>query len=153
MIDVLTSAAEDSGVRIQSQTYAVNPNARLAIKTPQELNERDTELGELEKRVEQMTGSVKVLERRLDDLQEFRSVLLQVSPILKSSGGQFFSEKEKVAALDEEAATTSNGNANAPQDKKENSFNFDAGLKRTQSIDTFPGGNGVKFGMNYFKNN
>ena len=145
MIDVLTSAAEDSGVRIQSQTYAVNPNARLAIKTPQELNERDTELGELEKRVEQMTGSVKVLERRLDDLQEFRSVLLQVSQILKSSGGQFFSEKEKVAALDEEAATTSNGNANAPQDKKENSFNFDAGLKRTQSIDTFPGGNGVKF--------
>ena len=85
VLDVLIKAAEESDVRVKSQTYVVNPNARLAMKTPQELNEQDLELGELEKRVNKMTDNVHVLEKKLDDLQEFRSVLLQVSQILQSS--------------------------------------------------------------------
>lgn len=130
-LDVLISAAEEYDVRVSSQTYAVNPNARLAIKTPQELNEQDVELGELEKRVDQMTGNVHVLEKRLNDLQEFRSVLLQVNQILQSAViPPRINEKGAVNVLDEENGSVYAGSPS---------------IKPTPSLDTFQDGNGIKF--------
>lgn len=81
----MNKAAEEVDVRMHTHNYIVNSGVRLAIKTAQELNEEDHELGELELRVQKMTDSIHVLEGRLDDLQEFRSVLLQVSQILQSA--------------------------------------------------------------------
>ena len=86
-LGVLIKAAEEVDVKVQSITYtsAATTTSRLAIKTPQELNEQDVELGELEKRVQKMTDNIHVLEKRLNDFHEFRCVLLQVNQILQNA--------------------------------------------------------------------
>lgn len=150
-LDVLIKAADEVDVRNRSHTYAVNANARLAIKTAQELNEQDQDLGELEKRVDQMTGSVHVLEKRLDDLQESRSVLLQVSQILQSAAipqqscqGQGLSSRaESIMGLDEESGGARPASIVYRDEKKP--FSESPSLRPAASIDTFSPDNGAKF--------
>ena len=149
-VGVLIKAADEADVRNQSQMYAVNANARLAIKTAQELNEQDLELGELEKRVDQMTENVHVLEKRLDDLQEFRSVMLQVNQILQSAAIPQAVVAES-GEKDEESGATYRSEkkpfpmAAAPSSKNELSASSSPSLYPAASIDTFSQGNGVKF--------
>lgn len=136
----MIKAADEADVRVRSQTYSVNTSRRLAIKTPQELNEQDVELGELEKRVHKMTENVHVLEKKLDDLQEFRSVLLQVSQILQNSvvpvqqKAQSLQSMRSLQNFDDEEA----GGTSSRQEKSENY------LRSGESRDTFQE-NGVKF--------
>lgn len=136
----MIKAADEADVRVQSQTYSLNSSRRrLAIKTPQELNEQDVELGELEKRVHKMTENVHVLEKKLDDLQEFRSVLLQVSQLLQNSVVPVQQQAQGLQSMrslqnfdDEEAGGTS-------RQEKSDSY-----LRSVVSRDTFQE-NGVKF--------
>lgn len=137
---MLSKAAEDADVRVQSQTFSADSNARLAIKTAQELNEQDLELGELEKRVHKMTDNVKVLEKKLDDLQEFRSVLLQVSIILQQGpivGGP-------IRPIPEAAAETVRDEESGAYDAKSNNNSGTPSINIAHSQDDLLG-NGVKF--------
>ena len=157
-LDVLIKAAEEADVRVQSQSYAaINSNCRLAIKTAQELNEQDVELGELEKRVHKMTDNVHVLEKKLDDLQEFRSVLLQVSQILQSSVGpvqqhaqslrSLPSFNEKVDGFDEETGGNLRNHQHQQQKEQQQYYeekSMPPNLRQAVSKDTFQE-NGVKF--------
>lgn len=115
----------------------MNANARLAIKTAQELNEQDLDLGELERRVDQMTENVHVLEKRLDDLQEFRSVLLQVTQILQSSA-----IPQSEGAADEESGKKA---PSIYREEKGSPMINSPSLHPAASIDTFTQGNGVSF--------
>jgi V-type H+-transporting ATPase subunit a len=151
-LDVLIKAANEVDVRVQSQTYTVSSNRRLAMKTPQELNEQDAELGELEKRVHKMTENVHVLEKKLDDLQEFRSVLLQVSQILQNSVGPVQQQAQSLQSMrsiptfdgkfenDEEAGAVAVAGEKEKNEIYLNSSNLRTGVSR----DTFQE-NGVKF--------